>query len=41
VAHASVWAIIGGLLAAVIIIIIIVIAIVLYVRHWRREQRKI
>ena len=39
--RASVWAIIGGLLAAVIIIVIIVIAVVLYMRHWRREQSKI
>ena len=39
--RASVWAIIGGLLAAIIIIIIIVIAVVLYMRHWRREQHKI
>lgn len=39
--RASVWAIIGGLLAAIIIIVIIVIAVVLYMRHWRREQHKI
>ncbi|XP_076457699.1 scavenger receptor cysteine-rich domain-containing protein DMBT1-like [Babylonia areolata] len=40
-ARVSVWAIIGGLLAAIIVIIIIVISLVLYLRHWRREQHKI